>query len=951
MNIEIEHLKEKIEQFKNNIKDYKSKLYDEYNTRADFIDVLFSALGWDMYNKQGVIEQFRGVVREDKVIIQGKKKAPDYAFKIGPQVVFYVEAKKPSVDIKNDLEPAYQLRRYAHTQGLSLSILTDFEEIAVYDTRIKPDPKDKTAVARVFYCTYDKLFEKYINDDHESNFDFLLNTFGKQAILNGSFNRYAEENKNKKGTGSVDKGFLELLNKWRENLAVNIALKNEDIDEYNLNIAVQKIIDRLVFLRIAEDRLIEETNYLLNITKTEKLYKSLLQIFEKADDKYNSGLFTSEDWLINLDIENNPLSEIINEMYYPKCPYEFSVLPIEILGNAYEQFLGKTIRFIRKTKYGHKVEIEEKPEVRKAGGVYYTPDYIVDYIVENTVGEKIKKLKPEEILEIKILDSACGSGSFLIGAYDFLLRFHLEYYLRNETQKKKALKEGTVYQISEEKYKLSTSKKAEILVNNIFGVDIDPQAVEVTKLSLLLKVLEDENLEYKEELFKAQHHHLLPDLSENIKCGNSLIGSDFYSDKDLSLFGMEELRKFNTFNWEDEFKKIFLKGGFNCVIGNPPYVRVDSLEKEGKKYIKDKFSSAIGKYDLYYLFVENTLNLLNSDGYLGYIIPNRFTTSNSGEALRKKIIDNVPNVFINSVSKIRVFEDASTYPNIIFFYGNKAKNEKLIIKESESVNELKKMDNLLELTSMDFKVIPYTIFPLNSNRSIIDLYHKALNNSILLEESLTIQEGMRIPREIEQESGDYHILKQFQFHRYSGIKEGSFVESVVLEKYISPTSNRFINCMKDKLVIAEDALRIEGIIDNSKSICQGGVYFATLKDGIALNLKYILGVLNSKFLTKIYEGLFAGMHMGGGYLRFRTSFLNKLPIKILTSNNTEIINEIILKVDQIIDTNNRYLDAKSDNDKKVLKTKVDLIDDQIDELIYKLFDLTSKEINFLLASK
>jgi len=282
MSNEIDQLKEKIEQFKNNIKDYKSNLYDEYNTRADFIDVLFSALGWDMYNKTGKIEQFRDVIREDKVIIEGRKKAPDYAFRIGQQTVFYVEAKKPSIDIKNDPEPSYQLRRYAHTQGLFLSILTDFEEIAVYDTRIKPDVNDSSAVARVFYCTYDELFSNFKNDKYESNFDFLNKTFSQNAIYNGSFNKYSEENK--KGTGSVDKGFLSLLNGWRSKLAENIGLRNEDIDEYTLNIAVQKIIDRLVFLRIAEDRLIERENNLLEISKAESIFNKMLEIFHYADE-------------------------------------------------------------------------------------------------------------------------------------------------------------------------------------------------------------------------------------------------------------------------------------------------------------------------------------------------------------------------------------------------------------------------------------------------------------------------------------------------------------------------------------------------------------------------------------------------------------------------------------------------------------------------------------------
>ncbi len=709
MNEEIELLKEKIEQFKNNIQDYKSKLYDEYNTRADFIDVFFAALGWDMYNTQGIIEQFREVVREDKVIIQGKKKAPDYAFKIGPQVVFYVEAKKPSVDIKNDPEPAYQLRRYAHTQGLSLSILTDFEEIAVYDTRVKPEVNDRASVARVFYCTYDHLFDRFMNETFDTNFDFLLNTFSKNAILNGSFNRYAEENKNKKGTSSVDKGFLSLLDSWRSQLASNIALKNEEIDEYNLNIAVQKIIDRFVFLRIAEDRLIEESNLLLNITSEDELYQKLNQIFERANTKYNSGLFDSEDWFKNLVIEDTVISEIIHEMYYPKCSYEFSVLPIEILGNAYEQFLGKTIKFTRKTKFGHKIEIEEKPEVRKAGGVYYTPDYIVDFIVQNTLAEKIQTLSPDQISEIKILDPACGSGSFLIAAYDFLIRFHLQYYLKSETQKKKAIKEGIIYQVTEERYKLSTAKKSEILINNIHGVDIDTQAVEVTKLSLLLKVLEDENLEYAEELFKAQQQHLLPDLSNNIKCGNSLIESDFYRDKDLSLFGMTEMRKINTFDWKNEFSKILTKGGFDIIIGNPPYLRIQGLQEnygDQIDYLKNKYESAVKRFDLYLLFLEKGFSLLKDSGKLGFINPHKFLNSDFGSGLRQYLIDNKAVEKVISFNNNLVFDQASTYTGLFFL--SKPKSSSFAYFE---INDLKGgsiQQELINLKTNMFASISYS---------------------------------------------------------------------------------------------------------------------------------------------------------------------------------------------------------------------------------------------------
>lgn len=445
-----------------------------------------------------------------------------------------------------------------------------------------------------------------------------------------------------------------------------------------MNIAVQRIIDRLIFLRIAEDRLIEPPDLLKSVSKKENIYVHLLLIFDEADYKYNSRLFITEQWLKDIVIEDGALREIIEEMYFPKCPYEFSVLPLEILGQAYEQFLGKTIKYIRKTKYGHKVEIEEKLEVRKSGGVYYTPQYIVNYIVENTVGEKIKKKTTEEIAEIKILDPACGSGSFLIGAYTFLLHYHLEYYLNNTTLKNKAIKDGSIYQIAENKYKLSIEKKSAILVNNIFGVDIDQQAVEVTKLSLLLKVLENENLEYREQLFKAEHHHLLPDLSENIKCGNSLIGSDFYLDKNMELFDEEKMRKTNTFDWEKGFSAIIKNGGFDCVIGNSPYGFHEIHNDVVKPYFKNKYSSANGSFENYFLFYEKGLSLLKKNGVHSFIVPVTWLTIPSADSLRRYIITNY------SIRNILwfpeyVFEDAKVNTLISIIYKKHIENFQILI--------------------------------------------------------------------------------------------------------------------------------------------------------------------------------------------------------------------------------------------------------------------------------
>jgi len=562
--------------FSKNITQYKGNGYDESNTRTDFIDKFFTLLDWDVANNKGSSEVYREVVREDKVIINGSKKAPDYSFRFGGVRKFFVEAKKPSVNIKDSAEPAYQIRRYAYTAGLRLSIITNFAEFAVYDTRNKPSMDDKASTARIFYCTF---------EEYEKHFDFLYKTFTAEAIRKGDFDRYAEENKNKKGTSEVDTELLALIEDWRMILAKNIVKNNPGLSIYNLNTVVQRIIDRIVFIRIAEDRGIEDYELLLTVAKTTDIYAKLVQIFTKANIKYNAGLFAYEKWIDEVIIDDTILKSIIVNLYYPKCPYEFSVLPIEILGSIYERFLGKTIKFRSVKGIGNNVAartaiIEEKPEIKKAGGVYYTPQYIVDYIVQNTVGEKIKNKTPDEISKITICDPACGSGSFLVGAYQYLLNYHLDYYTK-EKNIKSALKKEKIYeayQFSRDKtngcsYKLTIEEKQHILTNSIFGVDIDSQAVEVTKLSLYLKLLENEGIEAKEhgQLFKHSDFTLLPSLEKNIKCGNSLIGTDFYEQLSLDLTDDDRI-KVNCFDWEkDGFPAIFKAGGFDVVIGNPPY--------------------------------------------------------------------------------------------------------------------------------------------------------------------------------------------------------------------------------------------------------------------------------------------------------------------------------------------------------------------------------------------
>jgi len=357
-------------------------------------------------------------------------------------------------------------------------------------------------------------------------------------------------------------------------------LRNPNFKQRELNFAVQQTIDRVVFLRICEDRGIENYGRLMALQNGNNVYKRLFQLFRKADEKYNSGLFhfkkeksreNFDNLTPNLIIDDKELKSIFKNLYYPDSPYEFSVLPADILGRVYEQFLGKIIRLTSK----HRAIIEEKPEVRKAGGVYYTPTYIVNYIVKQTVGKLVKDKKPGPrgaVSKLKILHPACGSGSFLLGAYQYLLDWHRDQYVNDDPEKWAKGKTPRLYRTYKEEWRLTTDERKRILLNNIYGVDIDPQAVEVTKLSLLLKVLEGEDEQSIGKQMALFQERVLPDLADNIKCGNSLIGPDFHEIQQMSLLDEEEMYRVNAFDWEAEFSKIMQAGGFDAVIGNPPYV-------------------------------------------------------------------------------------------------------------------------------------------------------------------------------------------------------------------------------------------------------------------------------------------------------------------------------------------------------------------------------------------
>src|SRR6266498_2998928 len=682
-------VKNLVERFEQHRESYRSGRYNETQLRREFLDPFFEALGWDIFNKQSYAEMYKDVIHEDSLEIEGENKAPDYAFRVGGTRKFFVEAKKPAVNIEFDIHPAFQLRRYAWSAKLPLGILTDFEEFAVYDCRVKPDKGDKASIGRVMLLSYRDYIEKW---------DEIAAIFSREAVLKGSFDSYAEGMKSKKGTTEVDDAFLAEIERWRELLAKNIALRNPNLSVRELNYAVQMTIDRIVFLRICEDRGVERNEQLKEIadppvlrtsphfrqknenaddTKVAKMggsvYAALCQLFQRADIRYNSGLFhfknekeqssAADTLTLGLKIDDKVLQDIIKNLYYPESPYVFKEIPSDILGQVYERFLGKVIRLTA----GHQAKVEEKPEVRKAGGLYYTPTFIVENIIQNTVGKLLEGKTPKEVAHLKFLDPACCSGTFPLGAFQYLLDWHLKWYLEHEPEKWAAGKQPAIYQ-SKDGWRLTTAKKKEILLNNIYAVDIDPQAVEVTKLSLLLKVLEGESNETIGSQLALFQERVLPDLGRNIKCGNSLIGYDYFEGR--MLVEQAERERVNGFDWKAEFPQVFAQGGFDAVFGNPPYIRIQVLQETSSinvEYYKKTYQAASkGNYDIYVVFVEKALSLLNQNGRLGFILPHKFFNAQYGEPLRGVIANGKHLAKVVHFGDQQVFENATTYTCLMF---------------------------------------------------------------------------------------------------------------------------------------------------------------------------------------------------------------------------------------------------------------------------------------------
>ncbi|MFH1109881.1 MAG: N-6 DNA methylase [Planctomycetota bacterium] len=839
-----------VQDFSANDKYYLSSSYQEAAVRDDFIDKFLFALGWDVTHTIQKNPFQQEVKVERNVQMATAQRRADYALSLDPNFdspVLYVEAKKPADDIATR-DNYFQIIRYANQRGHDLGILTNFNQLHIIDCRFQA--KIDTAIYRVL--------KKYHYSDFviPEKFAEIFFLFSRPAITGGSLQKYAEKLAKRKGRPGqkaflplaykpIDERLLETLDVLRSTLARALKNSNPKLDSAALTELTQRIIDRLVLIRFLEDKLIEPDPIIPSLGEStdRSAWQDFRAVCRKLDKTYNGIVYKFHPTLDapdGLSIDDKNFDDVLNAFDYHKSEYLFNDIPLHILGSIYERFLGNVIVATKK-----RATLEPKPEVRKAGGVYYTPKYIVDYIVQNTVGKLIDGKSPGEISKMRFADIACGSGSFLLGVYDCLLKYITHWYNEHPSKAPKP----AVMKRNNALY-LSLQEKARILTDNIYGVDIDSQAVEVAQLSLYLKLLEEETTASARQYTLDFHRPLLPSLADNIKCGNSLIDSEFYNDN-VGLFDDKELRtKVNTFDWKPEFPNIFKDGGFNAIVGNPPYVNAWELYAsvpEIRDYINadSTYTTADRHWDLYVVFIERALSLLKESGSLAYIIPYSYAIQKYGINSRRMVLDNCTLESVADLRTVRVFGTVPVITIIPIIKKEKPKARWNVQIRKPGPTATKLHAGTIE----DVHVIPQSLFRglhecmlrLDLNSGVQALCDKIDLLSVRVGDLCYVNYGAQMSSKEKGRFGKDFVLRSSaasatcrktisgrNLYRYRATWDGSYVEWKLADQMYGSREARFFETPKLMIRDITGTHRLELTYDESKLYCDHTRVSATL---------------------------------------------------------------------------------------------------------------------------
>lgn len=762
--MDLEKLKRLVKKYHENMDYYRNSknAYNETECRDEYISPLLECFGWDVKNEKGKLPQYKEVVVEK---FSNSSERPDYTLTLNGVSKIFVEAKKPSVDILIESTPSIQARKYGWNAKHPISVLTNFENLLIYDTTNQPRKGEDSRTS---------LYRKYYFEEYIKRFEEIRELIGRENVYNGQFDEFTKnvfQNSQKYST-EIDETFLKQINEWRLELGRYLYQNDARYKDIKvLNDTVQDFINQIIFLRICEDRKLPLYKKLYEMTtdKTE-LQRVLTETFKEADKRYNSGLFSGKYPIF--DLSSEIIFEIIESLYYPKTPYLFTIIEPSILGKIYEMFLAESLILSNNT-----IELAKKSEY-KYKSVVSTPIEIVKYMVKKTLDSICCGKTPNEICMIKIADIACGSGVFLEEAYQYLVDYCAKWYEENSSEH--------LLEMSNGRKKLPVEEKKRILVNCIYGVDIDVHAVEVTKFSLLLKLLEDET-----EPSVKDANPILPSMDENIMAGNSLITSDDIKGHDLS---MEELMELMPFDWID----INDGNKFDVILGNPPYVKTEDMhalsgEVEFNIY-KKKYKSAYKQFDKYFLFVERAMSLLDENGLMCYIVPNKFYKIAAGQELRKIVCKYI--IAIDDFGDAQLFPDKTIYSAIVTV--QKSKCDFMKYSYVKNLADLWTGEHI-ESIDVETNSLDQNPWSLSSDIDFMKLLERVQKKSVPLSEIAEIFNGIQTSAErpekfsskkevywfdsscIEREDEDYIWINKFD-KKYK-------IEKRILKPFFKPTKS------------------------------------------------------------------------------------------------------------------------------------------------------------------
>lgn len=815
-----------------------------------------------------------------------------------------------------------------------------------------PYQSDKASRARILFFGFEEYPERWRE---------VWDIFSRDALWSGAFDQFAAS-KRKRGTSEVDVEFLKEMEGWRESLARNIALRNKHLSSDDLNAAVQLTIDRIVFLRMGEDRGLEPYEQLLKLCERPDIYARFMRdLCRKADEKYNSGLFHFQNEpgvsdppdriTPKMTVDDQIFKSIIKGLYFAHgSPYDFGVMPVEILGTVYERFLGKVIRLTA----GHQAKIEEKPEVRKAGGVYYTPSYIVEYIVGQTVDWQINGKSPAQLAggkrtpPFRVLDMACGSGSFLLGAYQHFLEYLLKWYMEHKPE---TFKNAVYREPRNGEWRLTIEEKKRILTTHFFGVDIDPQAVEVSKLSLLLKALEGENDVTLSMQLKLFNERALPNLANNIKCGNSLIGPDYFTGVLITNF--DEVKRVNPFDWNKEFPDAIKAGGFDCIIGNPPYVFTrETITPLDRSYYSASYALSWEKQNTYMLFMEKLLSLLKSSGLGSFIVPNSWLTIESAKLLRRFYLTRLRRVVDLNFP---AFHGVSMEPSIFLTEGG-------VITELMDLVRINAPEQLMPATyhlADREQMQKHNKIVFHGNIKVSDLVEKIISGSSLLGTLFDVRSGLQA---YERGKGtppqttsdvEHHIFDRLQRENEYSIR---YLEGKDVQRYALLWSGLWMQygpwlAQTREIGIFTRPRLLLREITGAEPYCLKFTYTKRqfLNNKSILNvldvnddsarLKTLLGILNSRLISFYYKQ----QAVKGGrkiFPKVVTKDLRHFPIAEAFVKQ----NAMVTVVESMIALYEQLAIARSATQKAVIVRQIDATDAEIDRIVYRLYGLSTDEI-------